>query len=156
VERVDRPVSSRGLLILLLLAHGYGRDEVAGLVGGPAALQRDLREAERSLGAANIAQALELALRRGVIIGPLASLPTERLAPRRTAPVAPSTRFVVGRDDMSGRYGVWDDQVCTWATPPSFDVLFRAVAMAETLNQRETARQARRYFDNEERSRDRK
>ena len=60
-------LSSRELLVLLLLARRYSREQVADLLGGEAAVAEMLTSAVHTLGARDVAEATANARERGLI-----------------------------------------------------------------------------------------
>ncbi|CAA9223048.1 MAG: hypothetical protein AVDCRST_MAG77-577 [uncultured Chloroflexi bacterium] len=60
-------LTSRELLVLLLLARRYSREQVADMLGGEAAVADALASAVRALGATDVAEAIAIARERGLI-----------------------------------------------------------------------------------------
>ncbi len=60
-------LSSRELLVLLLLARRYSREQVADLLGGEATVAEMLTSAVHALGARDVAEAIAIARERGLI-----------------------------------------------------------------------------------------
>jgi hypothetical protein len=174
----DAPLTGRELLVIQLRARRYADAQIDVFLGATrGAAARVLAGAAFRLGVHGAAAAIQEAAARGLILGGAGPAPMPKpmpapmpkpeatheptqapaRQPRQPRQPRPYTRYAARWDETRQTHRIFDTVRGTWAAgQPGIADEGAAATLAETLNQRETVRQQRRWLRRDDGRRDRK